>query len=85
MLWPDLVFPDTTVHFVWISGVTMGHLLAKRLIFWNQKLSPRSMEGRGWVSHGTDRVPGTNGLCLGMFCGSDTIAVDVFQENFQPL
>jgi len=50
-----------------------------------EKLSPRSMEGRGWVFHSMDHVPGTDGLSLGMFCGSDSIADDVFQENFQHL
>lgn len=63
-------------------GTSLGWVIA---LLNQEKLSPRSMEGRGWVFHGTDCVPGTDGLSLGMFCGSDRIAVDVFQENFQHL
>lgn len=32
VLWPDDLFPDTTVHFVQFSGGFMGYLLAKRLL-----------------------------------------------------
>lgn len=56
-----------------------GTSLGAPLFLLNQeKFSPKSKEGRGWVFHGTHHVPGTDGLFLGMLHGSDSIADDVF-------